>query len=82
MSVQNAAVMRLNIPAWNSESGGGFQAGISASQSCKDRQRHNDKEKRHIEIIEAFTHGEIDVLIGTQMIAKGSIFKMLRLSEF
>lgn len=29
------------------------------------------KKNAHIEIIEAFTHGEIDVLIGTQMIAKG-----------
>ncbi|MEI8388911.1 MAG: primosomal protein N' [bacterium] len=29
------------------------------------------KKNAHIEILEAFTHGEIDVLIGTQMIAKG-----------
>lgn len=29
------------------------------------------KKNAHIEIIEAFSHGEIDVLIGTQMIAKG-----------
>ena len=29
------------------------------------------KKNAHIEIIEAFTQGEIDVLIGTQMIAKG-----------
>ncbi len=29
------------------------------------------KKNAHIEIIEAFTQGEVDVLIGTQMIAKG-----------